>query len=131
MSVEALGLVAGALTTFSFAPQVYTVYRTKSTRDISLVMYIVLNVGCLLWVVYGVLSHAPAVWVWNLVTFLFAMSVLAMKVYWEFIRPPTIDAKVVQLPDLRLEDSTVVSDQSILYSHEEEEDAEAENSVTV
>ncbi len=53
-SVTVLGLVAGALTTLSFAPQVAKAWRTRSTTDLSLAMLILLLTGILLWLAYGV-----------------------------------------------------------------------------
>jgi len=54
--ITIIGLIAGACTTISFLPQVFKIYRTRETRDLSLGMYIILSVGISLWVVYGILS---------------------------------------------------------------------------
>jgi hypothetical protein len=40
-----VGFIAGVLTTVSFLPQVLKTVRTKSTRDISLGMYLILAIG--------------------------------------------------------------------------------------
>ncbi|MBL8485128.1 MAG: hypothetical protein JNJ60_23235, partial [Rhodocyclaceae bacterium] len=50
---EALGLVAGTLTTIAFFPQARRILATRSTRDISLGMYALFTLGVLLWLVYG------------------------------------------------------------------------------
>ena len=44
-----LGTVAGVLTTVAFAPQVWIVWKTRSTRDISLSMYLVFTTGVGFW----------------------------------------------------------------------------------
>ena len=50
MSFEtALGLLAGSLTTIAFLPQVIRTWRTRSTADISLVMFLILCTGIALW----------------------------------------------------------------------------------
>ena len=59
MTVEtatlAVGLAAGTLTTLAFVPQVTKVFRTRSTRDISLPTFAALVLGTALWLVYGIL----------------------------------------------------------------------------
>ena len=53
-NIEILGLVAATLTTSSFGPQVYKVWKEKSTKGISLSMYTMIFLGLSLWVVYGI-----------------------------------------------------------------------------
>ncbi|MEY4519249.1 MAG: hypothetical protein RLZZ499_1848, partial [Cyanobacteriota bacterium] len=48
-----VGLVAGVLTTISFLPQAIQTWQTKSTKDISLAMFLSFCVGVILWVIYG------------------------------------------------------------------------------
>lgn len=40
--IEILGLVAAVVTTSCFIPQVYKISKEKSTKDISLVMYLIM-----------------------------------------------------------------------------------------
>ena len=75
-----IGFIAAILTTFSFVPQVLRVWRTRSTADISLGMYSVYTFGIALWGVYGVLLDSWPIILSNCLTFLFAGSVLVMKV---------------------------------------------------
>ncbi len=49
--VNAIGLTAGALTTAAFLPQVVKTWKTRSTKDISLGMFLVLCSGIALWLV--------------------------------------------------------------------------------
>jgi len=51
--ITILGLAAGALTTFSFLPQVIKTWKLKETKDISLGMYMLLSIGVFLWLAYG------------------------------------------------------------------------------
>jgi len=53
-TIEIIGLIAATLTTACFIPQVYKVWKEKSTKDISLVMYIVFMIGLALWLYYGI-----------------------------------------------------------------------------
>ena len=49
-----LGLVAGAVTSLGFIPQLVRGYRTKELDDVSYYMPITLAVGMTLWMLYGV-----------------------------------------------------------------------------
>ena len=76
---EAVGLVAGALTTTAFLPQARQIWRTRSTRDISLAMYAIFTLGVALWLVYGLLAGSVSVIAANAVTLVIALFILAMK----------------------------------------------------
>jgi MtN3 and saliva related transmembrane protein len=77
--IEAFGLVAGACTTFSFLPQVVKTWRTRSAKDISLAMFLVLTTGVFFWLVYGLFIRSPSVILANAVTFVLVLAVLVMK----------------------------------------------------
>ena len=62
---EVLGLVAGAITTGSFIPQVIRVYRLRSTREISLFFTILFMVGDLIWMGYGIYLRELPLILWN------------------------------------------------------------------
>jgi MtN3 and saliva related transmembrane protein len=51
-----IGLIAAACTTSAFVPQVVKVWRSRSTKDISLAMSVVLTAGTLLWLIYGLIQ---------------------------------------------------------------------------
>jgi MtN3 and saliva related transmembrane protein len=52
-----LGYAAGVITVASFLPQVARAWRTRRTRDLSLVSLALLLTAGSLWVVYGALSR--------------------------------------------------------------------------
>ncbi len=79
MRTELLGYLAAAGTTFAFLPQVVRVWTTRSARDISLAMYVVLVTGIVLWIVYGVLIHSMPLVAANVVTLVLALAVLVGK----------------------------------------------------
>ena len=81
--VEWLGLLAGCLTTVSFLPQVWLVWRKKTASDISLGMYLLMCSGVALWLTYGVLIHSRPVVVANGLTLLLSMAVLLMKLVFD------------------------------------------------
>tara|TARA_R110002167_G_scaffold261316_9_gene467803 strand:- start:1331 stop:1585 length:255 start_codon:yes stop_codon:yes gene_type:complete len=80
-AIEILGLVAAALTTSAFVPQVYKTWNDKSTKDISLTMYSVMLLGILLWFVYGLLIESLPVALANGITaiLIFILIVLKLK----------------------------------------------------
>ena len=78
--VNLLGYVAGALTTLAFLPQALKTFRTKSTKDISLAMWLLLCAGVACWLVYGILLSAGPIIAANAVTLLLAGIVLLLKV---------------------------------------------------
>jgi MtN3 and saliva related transmembrane protein len=77
--VSLVGFGAGTLCTLAYLPQALHSFRTKSVRDISLVMLLSLNVGLLLWVAYGFLIHSLPLILPNAVTFFLAFPLLIMK----------------------------------------------------
>lgn len=76
---EWIGGVAAALTTCSFVPQVWRVMRTRHTKDISLIMYVLFTAGVALWLAYGILLGAWPIIIANGITLLLAGMVLALK----------------------------------------------------
>jgi len=78
-SVTALGLIAGTLTTLSFAPQVVRAWRTRSTADLSLAMLIIFLAGILLWLAYGVVKEDLAIIAANSVTAVLIGLILSIK----------------------------------------------------
>ena len=64
-SLELFGLLAGAVTSMGFIPQLIRGYKTKKLDDISYFMPIVLAFGMTLWFIYGLLQEALAVMIAN------------------------------------------------------------------
>lgn len=65
MFAESLGLVAGALVTFSMIPQLVRVFKLKSAREISILFTTLLLLGMICWLGYGVYLKLTPVIVWN------------------------------------------------------------------
>lgn len=77
---EAMGLVAGLLTTIAYLPQVVKVWVGRSARDVSLGMFVIMNIGIALWLVYGIAIDSLALILANSVTLLLTLAVLIGKV---------------------------------------------------
>lgn len=79
MSPSSLGLLAAALTTAAYVPQVLHTWRSKSTQDLSLAMLVLFCTGVLRWLVYGLWIRDVPVLVANGLTLLLALSLLGLK----------------------------------------------------
>jgi MtN3 and saliva related transmembrane protein len=78
--IDAIGAVAGTLTSLAFLPQVVKVIKTKSTKDISLGMFIIFSIGVLLWFVFGaLLGSAPLIFT-NGITLVSSIIILRYKI---------------------------------------------------
>ena len=77
--LDLVGTIAGTLTTVAFVPQVIKTWRSRSTRDISLAMWLAFTLGVALWLVYGLLAESWPILIANAVTLLLAGSVLSLK----------------------------------------------------
>jgi MtN3 and saliva related transmembrane protein len=82
--VTALGLVAAALTTFSFLPQVIKTWQSKSADDISIGTFGMLCTGVLCWLAYGLLIEDLPIIVSNVVTFVLVGAVLVQAVLYKW-----------------------------------------------
>lgn len=76
---EALGLIAGFIGSFAFAPQAFKIVRERDARGVSALTYAMVLAGALLWGAYGVLRAAPSIILWNAVAAAIAATVLALK----------------------------------------------------
>ena len=74
-----LGLLAGALTSTSFLPQIAKGLKTKSLEDLSYWMPAVLGTGMGLWLLYGVLVEDWAIIVANIVGVSCNMTLIGLK----------------------------------------------------
>lgn len=79
-TIEMIGLAAATLTTSAFVPQVYKAWKFKSTKDISLTMYLAFFTGTMLWLYYGYVHQSLAIMLANGVTGILVMIMLFLKI---------------------------------------------------
>lgn len=77
--IEILGLVAAFVTTSCFIPQVYKIWKEKTTRDISLIMYLTMSLGLLLWLIYGISIKSLPVTLANGITLFLVLWIVVLK----------------------------------------------------
>jgi len=78
-----IGFAAAACTTVSFLPQLIHVWRRKSARDISLAMFLLFNLGLLLWLAYGIGIGSTPIIAANAITLALALAILALKLRYD------------------------------------------------
>jgi MtN3 and saliva related transmembrane protein len=76
---EMLGFVGGALTTVSFAPQAWRLFKLKSAHEISLIFNIIFLLGIVCWLCYGLLFKLFPLILWNSLTFTVVFIMLIAK----------------------------------------------------
>ena len=78
--IKYIGFFAAFCTTIAFLPQAIKVYRTKSTKDISLLMFIIFTIGVASWLAYGFyLTDLPLITA-NAITLLLSLFILFYKI---------------------------------------------------
>jgi len=75
-----LGTTAAFLTTISFLPQVIKAHKTRETKDLSLVMYILFSIGLMLWTIYGFLLNSAPIIAANAITLMMCSYIVYLKV---------------------------------------------------
>ena len=78
-SIELIGGLAATITTLCWVPQALKVIRTRETRSLSLVMYLMLTIGVGLWLVYGLAIGSWPLIGANAVTLVPVLIILGMK----------------------------------------------------
>ena len=82
-NIESIGFIAGFCTTIAFIPQVINIIKTRSTKDISLLMYIIFCTGLVLWMIYGYLNYSYPIIIANAITLLLSIAIIVMKLKWK------------------------------------------------
>jgi MtN3 and saliva related transmembrane protein len=75
-----IGFFSGFCTTIAFIPQAYKVWKSKSTKDISLWMFLIFTVGVMGWLIYGVLTDNLPIIFANILTLFLAFLILLAKI---------------------------------------------------
>ena len=75
-----VGYAAGTLTTIAFIPQLLRALKTKSTADISLLMFLIFTTGVVMWLIYGALLGETPIVATNVVTLGLASAILWLKI---------------------------------------------------
>lgn len=82
-NLDILGLVASFFTTSSQIPQVIRTYKTRDVSGISLSTYVIITIGLLLWLTYGIIKNDLPLIVANSTMVLLTFSITIMKLIFE------------------------------------------------
>ena len=77
---DAIGFLAGALTTIAFVPQALKMYTSKSGKDVSARMLMIFSAGVVLWLIYGIMIGSLPVILANVVTLILSATIIALKI---------------------------------------------------
>ncbi len=80
--VTVIGLVAGVLTAFSMLPQLLKTLKEKKAENVSPVMLVVLILGVVLWLLYGVLKSDLPIILTNGVSVVLNIFMLVLR--WKY-----------------------------------------------
>jgi len=78
--VEIIGFTAGIFTTLALVPQAIKSWKSKHTKDVSLMWITILTIGIFLWLIYGILINSMPLIAANVVSFLLAVIILILKI---------------------------------------------------
>jgi MtN3 and saliva related transmembrane protein len=70
---DIIGYIAACFTTFSLLPQILRIRRLKEARDVSVFMPLMISVGSVLWLVYGIIIRSAPVIAANSVALIIAL----------------------------------------------------------
>ncbi len=77
--IQILGILAGTITSITFLPQVIKVWKSKSAKDLSLLMLLLLMTGVTLWLAYGLVIADAAIIYTNSMVLLMTLILLFFK----------------------------------------------------
>jgi MtN3 and saliva related transmembrane protein len=77
--MDTIGYLAGLLTLIGYLPQTIKTIRTKKTKDLSLLTFLIIGSSAVLWAIYGFSNHKPAIWVTNGVVAACSLIITVMK----------------------------------------------------
>jgi MtN3 and saliva related transmembrane protein len=80
--IDFAGHLGSLLSSITFLPQVYRVYRTRKAEDLSLNMLLIIFVSTVIWMVYGIGKGLWPVIVCNAI--ICCLSVLLIYFKWRF-----------------------------------------------
>jgi MtN3 and saliva related transmembrane protein len=73
---EFIGHAGAIISSLTFVPQVYQIWKTKRVHDLNLYMILIVTFSTILWVVYGYLKNLWPVMLCN--AFICALSVIML-----------------------------------------------------
>ena len=82
-NLEITGYLAGFLIAIALSPQLIKAWKTKSTKDISILWTLTLMIGLILWVVYSVANKIFPLLIFASIEFLMTFSLFILKIIYK------------------------------------------------
>jgi MtN3 and saliva related transmembrane protein len=79
-AIKILGLAAGTITSITFLPQVVQIWKTKSAKDLSMPMLLLLILGVSMWLTYGIIVKDAAIIYTNSMVLTMSFIMLFFKI---------------------------------------------------
>jgi MtN3 and saliva related transmembrane protein len=79
-AIKILGLAAGTITSITFLPQVIQIWKTKSAKDLSMPMLLLLILGVSMWLTYGIIVKDAAIIYTNSMVLTMSFIMLFFKI---------------------------------------------------
>jgi len=83
INIEYIGMAAAICTTAGFAPQVFKSLKTKEVAGVSLTMYVVMFMGLLFWLYYGIRINSFSMILANIVSGVLVLIQIVAKLYYQ------------------------------------------------
>ena len=83
MNIEIIGHVGGVIVASALVPQVIKSWRTKSTKDISLIWNSWLLTGLIIFTIYGIGINSYPIIIFNTIEVGFTFSLLMLKIIYD------------------------------------------------
>ena len=77
--VEAIGYLGSLLSCITFVLQVYLSWKSQSVGDLSLLMVLIVNFSCIVWLVYAYLINSRPVLIANTIVLILSLMLLYFK----------------------------------------------------
>jgi MtN3 and saliva related transmembrane protein len=77
--VEAIGYLGSLLSCVTFIPQVYLSWKSHSVGDLSLIMVLIVNFSCIVWLIYAYLIKSRPVLIANTIVLALSLMLLYFK----------------------------------------------------
>ena len=81
--IEIIWMIAAFLTTISFLPQTIKIIKTKDTKSISLLMYVMFTFWVFLWLLYWIWINSLPVIIANTITLILSLIILVYKIIYK------------------------------------------------
>jgi uncharacterized protein with PQ loop repeat len=78
IEIEMLGIIAACLVNAAMLPQVLKTATTKQVRDVSLPFWVILFIGAVFWIIYGILTGGVALVLSSIVTCSLSSMMIAL-----------------------------------------------------